>query len=143
MLKFSRRIDYALVALSHITNGHDEKPISAKEIAETYRMPRPLLSNILKHLCRKGILTSVRGVRGGYRLQRPPSDVTLSDLIEALEGPVNLTICGSGRPVSTAECSLSRSCPVSVPIRRFQEKVGGLLKSVTLADISGRNAPKR
>lgn len=142
MLKFSRRIDYALVALAHLARAGDRIPISAKEIADAYRLPRPLLSNIMKHLCREGIVTSVRGVRGGYRLERPASEITLGDLVEALDGPVRLTLCAS---TVGAPCAIEGSCPVRTPIRRFHETIGEVLAGVTLADLSagtGRSAAR-
>lgn len=135
MLKFSRRIDYSIVALAHLALHGAGRPVSAKEIAETYRLPRPIISNVMKHLAHVGVVSSVRGVRGGYRLERDPAEITLGEVVEAIEGPVRLTLCAPAAGGPT--CAIEDSCPVRKPIRRFHERIGGLLAAMTLADLSG------
>jgi len=138
VLKFSRRIDYSLVALAHLAREGGLKPISAKEIARRYKLPRPLLANVLKHLSHVGIVHSVRGVRGGYLLRRDPASISLGELVEAIEGPVRLTLCASPDGPS---CLIESNCPVRTPIRRFHETIGEILAHVTLADLSGGRRP--
>ncbi|HOW68989.1 MAG TPA: Rrf2 family transcriptional regulator [Phycisphaerae bacterium] len=92
MLSFTRKTDYALISLAHIARSQGNY-CSAREIATHYGMPIPLLMNILKVLSQHGITRSIRGPRGGYQLAKPPKDVTLHDIIVAVDGPVALTHC--------------------------------------------------
>ncbi|MBP7934768.1 MAG: Rrf2 family transcriptional regulator [Phycisphaerae bacterium] len=92
MLSFTRKTDYALISLAHIARGQGNY-CSAREIATHYGMPMPLLMNILKVLNQHGITRSIRGPRGGYQLAKAPKDVTLHDIIVAVDGPVALTHC--------------------------------------------------
>ena len=71
MLAFTRKTDYALIALTHMAK-HSEECNSAREIAGLYGIPLPLLMNILKQMAQRGLAQSVRGPRGGYRLAMPP-----------------------------------------------------------------------
>lgn len=92
MLSFTRKTDYALISLAHIARDPGSC-CSAREIATHYGMPMPLLMNILKVLNQHGITRSIRGPRGGYQLAKAPRDVTLHDIIVAVDGPVALTHC--------------------------------------------------
>ena len=92
MLSFTRKTDYALISLAHMARGQGNC-CSAREIATHYGMPMPLLMNILKMLNQHGITRSIRGPRGGYQLAKAPKDVTLHDIIVAVDGPVALTHC--------------------------------------------------
>lgn len=92
MLSFTRKTDYALISLAHIARSQGNC-CSAREIATHYGMPMPLLMNILKVLNQHGITRSIRGPRGGYQLAKAPKDVTLHDIIAAVDGPVALTHC--------------------------------------------------
>lgn len=92
MLSFTRKTDYALISLAHMARGQGSC-CSAREIATHYGMPMPLLMNILKVLNQHGITRSIRGPRGGYQLAKAPKDVTLHDIIVAVDGPVALTHC--------------------------------------------------
>jgi len=94
VLLLTRKTDYALVALVHLAR-RAEALVSARELAQRSHLPLPVLMNILNALAHCGLVRSVRGSRGGYRLARRPEDVTLADVIEAIEGPIGLTMCGS------------------------------------------------
>lgn len=92
MLSFTRKTDYALISLVHIAREKGQC-CSAREIASHYGMPMPLLMNILKVLNQHGITRSVRGPRGGYQLAKSPEDITLYEIILAVDGPVALVHC--------------------------------------------------
>jgi Rrf2 family protein len=136
MLTLSRKTDYALIALSHLV--HDPNGCtSAREIAGRYNVPLPLLMNILKQLTQKGLAKSVRGPRGGYRLAQPPDQMSLNDIIQAVEGPVHLVHCiEKHEGEQRGDCDLVSCCPVRSPIHRIHDRLVGFLSSVTLADIA-------
>jgi len=140
MLSLTRKTDYGLVALAGLARAAPAK-LSAREIAEQFGVPLPLLMNILTELARHGIVESTRGTKGGYRLARSPEEISLTQLIEALEGPVRLTVCCHGDEVAPearmdpAECDLEESCPIKAPVRKVQLILQRFLDEVTLAHI--------
>src|SRR6516162_3683133 len=85
MLCLSKKSEYALIALGYLAERSGEI-VSAREVAERFELPLPLLMNILKSLNRSGWLDSTRGVRGGYRIGRALENVSLHDLIQAIDG---------------------------------------------------------
>ena len=132
MLKLSKKIDYGLVLLSKLCQ--EGKPSSAREIAARYDLPQPMVANILKALAGAGILTSTRGAQGGYELARASADISLAEIVEALEGPFSLVDCVS----DTDACRFTDVCPTYDPLqvvhRRFQHFMDGL----SLAEIVGQ-----
>ena len=138
MLSLTRKIDYALVALAYLgqRQAQDEASASARQIAEEYGLPLPMLMNLLKELTRAGIISSTRGVHGGYALAQEASRVMLLDVIQAVEGPMKLVPCAD-RPESQPDtgCTLSSRCPIREPIRRLQERITDFLSEVSLADL--------
>lgn len=136
MLALTKRTEYALIALTHLAR-HEGQPISAREISDEYHVPLPLLMNILKILTQRGLVSSVRGVRGGYRLAMPATDITLDSLIHAVEGLVTLTQCVAARDgVPRGTCEVGALCPVCKTIQRINDKLREFLRQITLADLS-------
>jgi Rrf2 family protein len=125
-----------LVALTHLARGGDQLS-SAREIADAYRIPLPILMNILKTLSRQGMVSSTRGARGGYRLSTKAADISLHMVIEALEGPVHLFPCSQHSGGNGTVCERQRWCPVTAPARKVSGKFQEFLEGVSLADIAG------
>lgn len=96
-MQLSRKADYALRAVRHVSNLPKGKLGSINSIAEAEQIPREFLAKILKDLTRSGILVSYQGVTGGYRLARQPKEVSFLDVIEAIEGPIRINICTEGK----------------------------------------------
>ncbi len=138
MLSLSRKAEYALIAASHLAKAGDSV-VSAREIAARYSVPLPLLMNVLKQLHQRGVLLSVRGARGGYRLARSPQDLTLAQLVDAIDGPLRLVPCVPHAAESDA-CDISACCPVRSPLNRLHAKLERLLAETTVADLSGDEA---
>lgn len=163
MLSFTRKTDYALISLTHMA-AKGTSCCSAREIATRYHMPMPLLMNILKVLTQQGLAASERGPRGGYRLAKPAEQITLHDIILAVDGPVSLVQCvkpmderrppasvgSEGTPGGSKEssfttqegeqpkdcgCELSAWCPVRTSTHKVHHKLVQMLKDVTLAEI--------
>src|SRR5579885_1120049 len=91
MLKLTKKADYGLIALRHL--AATGKAASAKDIAESYGIPLPLLSKILQRLAKEGLLTSEQGTRGGYRLSREARDISAFEVIRTIDGPLIMTPC--------------------------------------------------
>ncbi len=132
MLKLTKKADYGLIALKHLAlRPPQESASSAKDIAETYGIPLPLLSKILQKLARNGILRSEQGTRGGYRLARDPQRISTLEVIRSIEGEDVLASCFTDH----RECTHSHKCNVRQPLRRVHEGILRLLSSISIADI--------
>jgi Rrf2 family protein len=103
-MKLSRTVAYAVQASIHLADSQGKGPIPCSQLAAEGKMPERFLLQILRHLVARGILASTRGVDGGYRLDRAPEDVSLLDVIEAIDGPMVTTLpLGDGLPERTQE----------------------------------------
>ena len=140
MLKLTKKADYGLIALCHLAS-HSQKSMataSAKDIADSYRIPLPLLSKVLQALVRNGLLASEQGASGGYRLARDPHEITALEVIRIMDGPIILTHCFTEH-AGHAECEQHECCPVREPLRKVHEGILKLLSSITISDISSED----
>jgi Rrf2 family protein len=131
MLKLTKKADYGLIALKHLAVSHPGASSSAKEIADTYGIPLPLLSKVLQKLTRHGFLRSEQGTNGGYRLARNPGSINALEVIRSLDGPIILTRCFTGH----RNCGLSGRCNVRAPLRRVHEGILELLAKTTIQEL--------
>lgn len=142
MLKLTKKADYGLIALRHLTvvaadasahlNPTGRASASAKDIADAYGVPLPLLSKVLQKLARAGILASEQGTNGGYRLARDASKISALEVIRAIDGPIILTQCFTEHQ----DCVQTVLCPVREPLRKVHEGILGLLSSISMADLA-------
>ena len=135
MLKLTKKADYGLIALRHLASA--QRAASAKDIADTYGIPLPLLSKILQKLTRTGFLISEQGTRGGYRLARDARDITTLEVIRTIDGPIILTQCFTEH----AECDQSGLCPVREPLRKVHEGILRLLSGITIHNLTDDHMP--
>lgn len=135
MLALTKKTGYGLIAMTHLARLADDSVASAREISEQFGVPLSLLMNVLKELAAAGYVESVRGAHGGYRLARPPGEVSLADLITAVEGPIRLAECVAGTEDDDAPCRIVDRCPIADPVHRVQRKLSDFLKTVSLAEI--------
>jgi len=116
----TRKTDYAVRCVLFLSQAPG-RITRAGEISEAMLVPKTLLAKILQRLAKRGIVTSVRGAAGGFRLAKPPSEISLFEVIEAIQGTFALNACAVDRAV----CSLSGGCavhPVWMELRRNVEK---------------------
>ena len=137
MLSLTKKTGYGLIAMTHLARLERGEVSSAREIAQRFGVPASLLMNVLKELAAGGYVESVRGARGGYRLARPPEEITLADLVAAVEGPIRLAECVTDPAGGDAECTcrLMARCPIADPVHRVHRRLSDFLKKVTLAEI--------
>ena len=139
MLKLTKKADYGLIALRHLSTGRGARgSASAKDIAEAYRIPLPLLSKVLQKLCKAGLLISEQGTNGGYRLGRDAHEITTLEVIRTIDGPIILTQCFTEHD-EPVECTQSALCPVREPLRKVHEGILKLLSGISIADLSEEN----
>jgi len=136
MLKLTKKADYGLIALKHLV-VHGPESSSAKEIAEMYGIPLPLLSKILQKLAKSGFLASEHGTNGGYRLARPAREITALEVIRTIDGPIFLTACFTEH----GYCCHTGKCIVRDPLQKVHEGILRLLASITISDMA-QDSPK-
>jgi len=137
MVKLSKKADYGLIAVRHLSKRGSGKPSSAKEIAQAHGMPAELLAKVLQKLVKQGLLVSQHGAEGGYALAREASTMTAFDVIRAIEGPIFITSCVTVR----GECGQASHCTVREPLSRVNEVLAQALNSVRISDPGGGNQP--
>jgi FeS assembly SUF system regulator len=136
VLRISKLTDYGTVVLAELARA-ESGLVSAADIAGTTGLGLPTVSKLLKMLARAGLVASVRGPRGGYRLAREPERITAAAVIDALEGPVSITQCsGHG-----SQCDIEAVCRVGSAWQRINLAIRSALDEVSLADLLRANSP--
>ena len=133
MIRLSRLADYGVVLAGRMAT----RPAlyhNAMELADATGLPTPTVSKILAALARNGVLVSQRGVKGGYRLSRGPAEISVAEIISALDGLIALTLCIEHGPRS---CDVESICPNRHGWQRVNDAVRLALGSVSLAEMAG------
>ena len=131
MLRLSRMNDYAVVVMGHMANRNGDL-VTTVEIAEATGIPATTISQVLKKLSHANLVTSQRGARGGYSMKSSPEDISVADIVAALEGPVALTACVDGVEGS---CSVETLCPMRGGWEKVNSAIREALDSVSLAEM--------
>src|SRR5690242_1513628 len=140
MLRFSKKADYALMAMKHLAlRGDRGAPgsSSAREIAEQYAIPIELMAKVLQRLVRRGLLASHQGTRGGYQLARTATNISVADVIQAIDGPVTVTACSTDE----GQCEQFSKCNVRDPLWRVRERILTALGECTIAELAADAPP--
>jgi FeS assembly SUF system regulator len=132
MIRLSRLTDYGIMLLTLMARDRDGATQSARDVAARSRLPQPTVSKLLKALAHGGVLETHRGVRGGYRLARPAEDITVADVIAALEGPIGITEC-TAHP---GACGVEPLCPVRTNWGKINRAVLEALTGISLAEMA-------
>lgn len=135
MLQLTKRTEYGLIALVHMADRRGTT-VSVREVSEQYSVPRRLLAEVLKDLCRAQLVASQRGATGGYALSRPADEITLGEIVTALEGAPVLSSCESLAPARHGECDLEPTCPIRSPLHRIREGIWTLMQRTTLRSLA-------
>jgi Rrf2 family protein len=138
VMQISRKIDYALRAVIHLSLRTDSRPSSVAEIALREGVPKKFLEKIIQDLIHHGLVRSTRGAQGGYTLARAPEMVTFKDVIEAIEGPVSVNVC-VGENGDAHECTKFPNCGMLWVWKEAQRRMMDLFANTTLADVRARS----
>lgn len=133
MLRVTKLTDYAIVVLTHLAR-QGEACLTARDLAECSEVPAPTVQKLLKQLAREGLVASLRGAKGGYRLSRAPEDISVAEVIAAIEGPIAMTECSHD---DSGLCEVEDNCNVRTNWQRINVAVQSALSSVSLADMVG------
>ncbi|HOW98462.1 MAG TPA: Rrf2 family transcriptional regulator [Kiritimatiellia bacterium] len=129
MLKLSKKVEYALMALLHMEGRRAAELATAREIADSCGAPVELLGKVLQALARGGLIESEQGARGGYRLARPADRITLGEVIEVVDGPVHIAACQD----DPSRCGQYPTCNIRQPVVRVQRELQDYMYKLSLA----------
>ena len=130
MLRVTKLTDYASVVLT-VLAARPGDVLSAAELADLAGLEVPTVSKLLKPLAQAGLVDGFRGVHGGYRLSRPATQISLVEIVEAMEGPLAMTECS----LDHGECGISHQCGVRANWRRINDVVADALRNISLAQM--------
>ena len=137
MLRFTKRADYGLMAIHYIAVHDELGAVSTKRIAEEFGIPQELLAKILQRLAKRRLIVSQNGPKGGYVLTRRPSDISVGELVRALEGPISIVSC-----LDHGGCPQEQRCNLRRPVQKLQSSISRLLDTMSLAELTNQDAPE-
>ena len=132
MVRLGKLTDYGLVLMTLFARGDGLPLRTARDLALESRLPLSTVSKLLKQLLQSGLLTSHRGIKGGYILARNPREISVIEIISAIEGPMALTECSTD---VTGLCNLESYCPIKSNQQIINQAVRGVLDKITLSDL--------
>nr|WP_295382627.1 SUF system Fe-S cluster assembly regulator [Pseudoxanthomonas sp.] len=143
MLRVTKLTDYATVVLT-VLAARPGEILSATDLADHSGLESPTVSKVLKPLAQAGLVEGLRGVHGGYRLSRAAADISLIEIVEAMEGPLAMTECSQ----ADGHCGIAHQCGARANWRLINDVVADALRGVTLAQmlhppVSPDDAPRR
>ena len=133
MIRITKQTDYAILLLTYVASQEPDQVHTCRSLAEWSRLSIPMVSKILKPLSRAGIMVSTRGVNGGYTLARTSDQITVGQIIRAIEGPIGMTHCIT----EPGSCDQETFCPVKVNWERISRAVQDAVDDVPLSEMFG------
>ncbi len=133
-MQLTRREEYGLRGIVFLARQPKEEIVLVSEISKVQGIPKQFLAKIFQRLSKAGVLRSVRGAKGGFTLGRPAGEITMREVIEALEGPIAINRCLLRR----GECLEEEGCPLHGVWEEAQEGLLGVLERTTIADLVNR-----
>lgn len=135
MFRLNKLTDYGIVLMAHVARSAEAADLAqhtARSLAKATRLPLPTVGKLLRQLSEHGLLTSHRGVKGGYTLARDARTISVADIILALEGPIGFTECS----VVAGLCEMERSCSIKINSQIIGDALRDALEHVMLADLN-------
>jgi FeS assembly SUF system regulator len=134
MLRLTKLTDYGILLLTHMATD-ESRLFASNELSNATRIPSPTVSKVLQSLLAAGLLESIRGARGGYRLARAAEAISIREIIDCFEGNIALTECN----VDGSECDQLAFCATQNNWKRINEAVRGALDNITLKDMTEKD----
>ena len=132
MLRLSKKTDYALMALKDLAAAPLGTSSSAREIAERYDIPVELMAKVLQRLSKRGLLVSQQGTHGGYQLSRAATEISVGDVIHAIDGPILVTACSD----EDETCEQYSKCNIRDPLWQLKNRIVSALEAFTLQELA-------
>lgn len=141
MFKINRKLEYALIALRHMSAKAPGQLTSAKEVCDIYHTPFDPTSRVLQIMAQHEIVRAEQGAYGGYQILKDLAKLTLYDLTQMIEGPIQIVNCFHG---DYSHCDMTACCNVISPMLNLNEKIASLFKTIYVQDlIQSRNLGER
>jgi Rrf2 family protein len=131
MLKLGRRVEYGLMALLHIAELGQDELATNREIAAAYNIPPEILGKVLQALKRAGLAASTHGSKGGYRLGRPLGEITIGNVLEAVNGPLPVASCAAGP--GRGGCDQAGRCNIRLLVSQFRQRLADFVYRMPLS----------
>jgi Rrf2 family transcriptional regulator, cysteine metabolism repressor len=145
-MMFSTKAEYGVRIMAHLAAHGGESPVSLSAIADAEGLPLAYLEHLVQRLRRAELVESRRGAHGGYTLARPADEITMAEVVEALEGDIAPIECITAQEDGTVVCSrevqLDRVCPTKVLWTRVQGSIVRTLQDITLSELVVPNRKK-
>jgi FeS assembly SUF system regulator len=132
VVRLGKLTDYGLVLMTCMARSRGTSLRTARDLAVESKLPLATVSKVLKQLLGSGLLTSHRGIKGGYVLAREAHDISVVDIVAAIEGPMALTECSTD---VTGLCNIESCCPIKTNQQIINQVVRGVLEKVMLSDL--------
>jgi len=135
MLKLSKKTEYAIIALLDMSgNGHDALT-TVKDLAQKYNIPREIMGKVMQSLVRHGLILSQQGVKGGYKIDRTPQQISIHAVIRAVDGPISLVDC---KVHDKLDCEQIEFCNIKSPMNIIHSELLNFFNSITLQDFQNK-----
>ncbi|HET9398254.1 MAG TPA: SUF system Fe-S cluster assembly regulator [Sphingomicrobium sp.] len=131
-MRLTHLADYAVVLMTAAARREPCARLSATDLSQDTGVPLPTAQKLMQQLSAAGLLVGQRGAGGGYALARPVGEISLADIVEAVEGPFSMTMCSEGR----TDCALDAHCRVKPHMGVVGDKVRGALGAVSLQELA-------
>lgn len=132
-MRLTAKSEYGLLAMIDLACRDRVGPVSAREISERQAIPAKYLEQLFVALRKAGLVSAVRGAHGGFALDRPAADITVLDVVEALEGPLKTTVCHGERAVA---CGKGEACAAATVWERATSAIRSVFGATTLAQLA-------
>jgi FeS assembly SUF system regulator len=132
MIKLGKLTDYAIAVMGQLSKEGGTVSRSAHYLSDKTGVPEPTVAKVLKLLAKENLVESLRGAAGGYKLSKAPEEISMGEIITALEGPIELVACVEG---SAESCNVSATCPVRGRWDPLNNAIKEALGKVKLADM--------
>lgn len=130
-MQFTKAEGYGILGLLYLAAKEPDEIVPLSEIAEAENVPEKFLAKIFQNLTKTGIITSHRGVKGGFSINRAPKDITVKEIIESIQGPYHLVKC----IIDKDHCEKINYCPVRIILEKAESKMMEIFAQHTAADL--------
>ncbi len=127
MLKLTKKVEYALISLVHLSEQDDNVFFPASKIAEKYTIPNEILAKILQQLSSLNMIKSIKGPKGGYKISCKINTINMFEFIEMIEGPIGIVDC-----VASNDCNAIDCCSIKDPMTKINNQIIETLKGITI-----------
>ncbi len=136
MFKLSRKSEYGLIALKHMLNLEAGKVCTAREVSARFKIPEPVMAKILQKLVKSRLVASIQGPYGGYVLAMKPAQITMTKVVEAIEGPFGIVDCAVNGEACECTQYSEGVCNIEEPFAQIQTQFKNFLNGISLADLN-------